>query len=151
MERTHHERKAAAAEQERQVREAAEAAMVAQGLHHLQGGDGRDQAQRRGARADPPHRAQDDRHGRRAAGDGPRLGPIAAIEITFDVDDGGTARGSDYEHLFGPRAAKRYKPGRTVTVWIDLTDPDAICPGAESVDRLACGPVRRSVGRFPSC
>jgi hypothetical protein len=60
---------------------------------------------------------------------GRRLGPIAAIEITFDVDDGGTVRRVSYEHVHGPRAAKRYKPGRTVTVWIDPTDPDAICPG----------------------
>jgi hypothetical protein len=60
---------------------------------------------------------------------GRRLGPIAAIEITFDVDDGGTVRRVRHEHLFGPRAAKRYKPGRTVAVWIDPADPDAICPG----------------------
>jgi len=34
-----------------------------------------------------------------------------------------------YEHLFGPRAAKHYKPGRKVSAWIDPADPDAICPG----------------------
>jgi hypothetical protein len=34
-----------------------------------------------------------------------------------------------YEHLFDPRAAKRYKPGRTVSAWIDPDDPDAICTG----------------------
>ena len=51
------------------------------------------------------------------------------IEITFDVDDGGMVRRVAYQHLFGPRAAKRYKPGRRVDAWIDPADPDAICPG----------------------
>ena len=51
------------------------------------------------------------------------------IEILFDVSDGGMVRRVRHEHLFGPRAAKRYTPGRTVTVWIDPGDPDAICPG----------------------
>ena len=74
-ERTHRERKAAAAEQERRMRMAARGRECRPGVHHLQGGDGRDQAQRRGARADPPHRAQDDRHGGRAAGDRPAARP----------------------------------------------------------------------------
>src|SRR5829696_4626981 len=36
------------------------------------------------------------------------------VEIVFDVEDGGALRRVRYEHLFGPRAARRYKPGRTV-------------------------------------
>ena len=54
---------------------------------------------------------------------------VPVIEITFDVDDGGTVRRVAYEHLFGPRAAEHYKPGRKVSAWIDPADPGAICPG----------------------
>ncbi len=42
--------------------------------------------------------------------------------VRLDIDSGG-------EHLFGPRAAKHYKPGRKVSAWIDAEDPEAICPG----------------------
>ena len=41
---------------------------------------------------------------------GRRLGAAPVVEITFDVEDGGTVRRVAYEHLFGPRAAKHYKP-----------------------------------------
>ena len=60
---------------------------------------------------------------------GRRIGPIAVIEIAFDVDDGPAPRRVVYEHVFGARTAKRYKAGRTVEVWVDPQDPDAICPG----------------------
>jgi hypothetical protein len=60
---------------------------------------------------------------------GRRLGAVPVIEIAFDVDDGGSARRGTYEHLFGPRAAKHYTPGRRVSAWIDPADPGAICPG----------------------
>jgi hypothetical protein len=72
VERTHAERKAAQAEEERRVREA----VVSQ--HET----------------------------------GRRSGAVTVIEITFDVDDGGTVRRVSYEHLFGPRAAEHYKPVR---------------------------------------
>jgi hypothetical protein len=127
--RTHRERKAAAAEQERKARAAAEAAMVAQGITTSK--EETDEIKRSAEKLQRIHET-----GRKTTATvvgqretGRRLGPIAAVEITFDVDDGGTVRRVSYEHVHGPRAAKRYKPGRTVTVWIDPTDPDAICPG----------------------
>jgi len=128
-ERTRQERTAAAAEQERQVRAAAEAAMVAQGFTTSKGET--DEIKRSAEELKRIHRT-----GRKTTATvveqretGRRLGPIAAIEIVFDVEDAGTVRRVRYEHLFGPRAAKRYKPGKRVDVWIDPADPDAICPG----------------------
>ena len=128
-ERTHRERKAAAAEQERKVRVAAEAAMVAQGVTTSK--EETDELKRSAEELERIHRT-----GRKTTATvveqretGRRLGPIAVIEITFDVQDGGMVRRVRYEHLFGPRAAKRYKAGRTVSAWIDPVDPDAICPG----------------------
>ena len=103
--------------------------MVAQGFTPLQGGDGRD-------RRSAEELKRIHRTGRKATATvveqretGRRLGPIAVIEIVFDVEDGGAVRRVAYEHLFGPRAAKHYKPGRRVDVWIDPADPEAICPG----------------------
>jgi hypothetical protein len=128
-ERTHRERKAAQAERERQMRLAAEAANAAEGFTTSK--EETDEIKRSAEELKRIHRT-----GRKTTATvvgqretGRRLGPIAAIEITFDVDDGGTVRRVRHEHLFGPRAAKRYTPGRTVAVWIDPADPDAICPG----------------------
>ena len=119
-ERTHQERNAAAAEQERQMRAAAEAAMVAQGFATSK--EETDEIKRSAEELKRIHRT-----GRKTTATvveqretGRRLGPIAVIEIVFDVHDGGMVRRVRYEHLFGPRAAKRYKPGRTVTVWISI-------------------------------
>jgi hypothetical protein len=46
--------------------------------------------------------------------------------LTFELDDG---RRIVFEHVFGPRHAKRYKVGAQIDAWIDPSDPDAICPG----------------------
>ena len=128
-ERTHQERKAAQAEQERRVLAAAEAQMVAQGFSTSK--EETDEIKRTAEELKRIHAT-----GRKTTATvvsqretGRRLGPIAAIEIVFDVEDGGTVRRVSYEHLFGPRAAKYYKPGRRVDAWIDPADPDAICPG----------------------
>jgi len=128
-ERTHQERKAAAAEQERRAREAAESAMVAQGFATSK--EETDEMRRSAAELQRIHRT-----GRKTSATvveqretGRMLGAIPAIDIVFDVEDGGGVRRVRYEHLFDPRAAKRYRPGRTVEVWVDPDDPDAICPG----------------------
>lgn len=128
-ERTREERKAAAAEQERKVREAAEATMAAQGFSTTK--EETDEIKRS---ADELKRIHET--GRRTSATvveqretGRKLGAIPEIEIVFDVEDAGGTRRVRYQHLFGPRAAKRYKAGRTVSVWVDRDDPDAICPG----------------------
>ena len=128
-ERTHQERKAAQAEQERRVHAAAEAQMIAQGFTTSKAET--EEIKRSAEELKRIHGT-----GRKTTATvvsqretGRRLGPIAAIEIVFDVEDGGTVRRVAYEHLHGPRAAKHYKPGRRVDAWIDPTDPDAICPG----------------------
>ncbi len=48
------------------------------------------------------------------------------IVITLDVEDGGTVRRVVYEHISGPRHAKRYKPGKRIDVRVDAADPGAI-------------------------
>jgi len=58
---------------------------------------------------------------------GARRPPV--VEILFDVEDGGALRRVRYEHLFGGRAAKRYKPGRTVPLWVDRTTRTPSAPG----------------------
>ena len=128
-ERLHRERKAAQAEQEREAREAAERYMVEQGL--TPGSGAKAEMDAAAERLKRIHAT-----GRKTTATvvsqretGRRLGAVPVIEITFDVDDGGTVRRVAYEHLFGPRAAKHYKPGRKVSAWIDPADPDAICPG----------------------
>jgi len=129
VEQTHQERKAAQAEQERQAREAAERYMVEQGLTPDSGGAAE-------MRAAAERLKQIHATGRKTTATvvsqhetGRRIGAVPVIEITFDVDDGGSVRRVSYEHLFGPRAAKHYKPGRRVDAWIDPGDADAICPG----------------------
>ena len=44
--------------------------------------------------------------------------------ITFDIE----GRRIVFEHVYGPRLIKRYKPGAKVDVWIDPENPDAIVP-----------------------
>jgi len=128
-ERTHQERKAAAAEQERRVRAAAEETMAAQGFSTTK--EETDEIKRSAEVLKRIHAT-----GRKTSATvveqretGRKLGAIPEIEIVFDVEDAGATRRVRYQHLFGPRAAKRYKPGRRVDVWIDPEDPDAICPG----------------------
>jgi hypothetical protein len=129
VERTYEERKAAQADQERRAREAAERHMVEQGF--TPDPDGVAEMKAAAERLKRIHGT-----GRKVRAtvvsqheSGRRIGAVPVIEITFDVDDGGTVRRVSYEHLFGPRGAKHYKPGRTVDVWIDPGDPEAICPG----------------------
>lgn len=58
---------------------------------------------------------------------GRKLGNIPMFLITLDIDDGGGVRRRlVYEHVWGPRVAKRYKPGKRVKVRIDPQDPDLI-------------------------
>ncbi|HYI17219.1 MAG TPA: hypothetical protein VD836_00850 [Solirubrobacteraceae bacterium] len=123
------ERRAEVARQEERVRERAEATAAATGNTTTEAQD--DDLR---ARSDELGRIHAE--GRRTTAivvgrtdTGRRIGPIPVIEITFDVDDGPAPRRVVHEHVFGARAAKHYKPGRTVEVWIDPQDPDAICPG----------------------
>jgi hypothetical protein len=46
--------------------------------------------------------------------------------LTFDIE----GRHVVHEHWLGPMDLRQYQVGRTVTVWIDPTDPNAIVPGA---------------------
>ena len=128
-ERTHVERKAAQAEEERRMREQAERRLAEQGWTS----DPEVAAELRAA-ADRLKHIHDT--GRKTTATvvarretGRRIGPVAVVEIVFDLEDGGTSRRVVHEHLFGPRGAKHYKPGRKVAAWIDAVDPDAICPG----------------------
>jgi hypothetical protein len=128
-ERTHAERKAAQAEGERRMREQAERQLAEQGWVSDPAGVAETKAA-----ADRLKRIHET--GRKTTATvvsrretGRRIGAVAVIEIVFDVGEGEASRRVVYEHLFGPRAAKHYKPGRTVSAWIDPEDPDAICPG----------------------
>ena len=57
---------------------------------------------------------------------GRKLANVPVIVLTLDVEDAGTVRRVEYEHVWGPRHAKRYKPGKRIEVRIDPQDPDAI-------------------------
>ena len=50
---------------------------------------------------------------------------VPVVELTFELE----GRQVRFEHVYGPRHAKRYQPGKEVDVWIDPADPDAISPG----------------------
>ena len=50
-------------------------------------------------------------------------GVIPVFDLLLDVDDAGTTRQVVYEHVWGPRHAKRYKVGKQVKVAIDPEDP----------------------------
>jgi hypothetical protein len=65
-------------------------------------------------------------------GRNPELGVTVGVEgagdpvlLHFAVE----GRDIVFEHGYGWRHLKRYKPGRTVDVWIDPDNPDALCPG----------------------
>jgi hypothetical protein len=48
----------------------------------------------------------------------------------FEIEDGDAEpRTIVYEHIFGPALARRWRPGRTVDVWIDPLDPDNVYIG----------------------
>ena len=49
---------------------------------------------------------------------------VPVFEITFDIE----GRRIEFEHVYGPRLIKKYKPGVKVDVWIDPENPDAIVP-----------------------
>ncbi len=57
---------------------------------------------------------------------GRKLMNVPVILITLDVEDAGTVRRVALEHVWGPRHAKRYKPGKQIKVRIDPQNPDAI-------------------------
>ncbi len=54
------------------------------------------------------------------------LANVPVVELVLDVDDGGSVRRVVYEHVWGPRHAKRYKPGRRIEVKVDPDDPDVV-------------------------
>lgn len=55
---------------------------------------------------------------------------VPVIEVAFDVrEHSGATRRVVYENLSGPRAVKRYTPGKEVDVWIAPGNPDRLCPG----------------------
>jgi hypothetical protein len=48
----------------------------------------------------------------------------------FEIEDGDTEpRTIVYEHIFGPALARHWRPGRTVSAWIDPADPENIYIG----------------------
>jgi len=53
------------------------------------------------------------------------LATVPLVMITFEVE----GRHVVFEHVYGPRHLRHYKPGREVDVWVDPSDPDSICPG----------------------
>ena len=57
---------------------------------------------------------------------GRKLMNVPVILITLDVEDAGAVRRVDLEHVWGPRHAKRYKPGKQVKVRIDQQDSEVI-------------------------
>jgi hypothetical protein len=56
---------------------------------------------------------------------GRKLGTMPVIDLVFELE----GRHVPFEHVFGPRHAKRYTVGARVDVWVDRDDPTAICPG----------------------
>jgi hypothetical protein len=48
----------------------------------------------------------------------------------FEIEDGDAEpRTVVYEHIFGPALARRWRPGGTVTAWVDPDDSDNIYVG----------------------
>jgi hypothetical protein len=56
---------------------------------------------------------------------GRKLGLVPIVDLVFELE----GRQVAFEHVFGPRHAKRYTTGARVEVWIDPADPDNLCPG----------------------
>lgn len=61
---------------------------------------------------------------------GRTLANVPVFLITYEFDDGGGPRRAQLEYVWGPRMAKRYKPGKTTKIRIDPQDPDNVAPGA---------------------
>jgi hypothetical protein len=59
---------------------------------------------------------------------GRTLANIPVVLITFEIHDGPAPRRLEYEHVWGPRHAKRLKVGKQVDVHVDPADPNLICP-----------------------
>ena len=57
---------------------------------------------------------------------GRKLMNVPVIVISLDVEDAGSVRRIDFEYVWGPRPAKRYKPGKRIQVRVDPQDPGAI-------------------------
>ncbi len=53
-------------------------------------------------------------------------GVVPIHHIVLDVQDEGATRQVVYEHVWGPRHAKRYKVGKQITVAIDPEDPNRV-------------------------
>jgi hypothetical protein len=57
---------------------------------------------------------------------GRKLMNVPVILITLEIEDAGTVRTVVFEYVWGPRPAKRYKPGKRIEVRIDPQDPGAV-------------------------
>lgn len=57
---------------------------------------------------------------------GRSLSGVPVVHLTLDVLDGPSPRRVVHEFVWGPRQAKRYKPGRTIEIRVDPGDPDRI-------------------------
>jgi hypothetical protein len=53
---------------------------------------------------------------------------VPVIMLTFEFHDGMAQRQVVFEHVYGPRVSKKYKPGVKVDIWFDPTNPGAIVP-----------------------
>jgi len=53
-------------------------------------------------------------------------GVIPIYDLLLDVQDQGATRQVVYEHVWGPRHAKRYKVGKQIIVRIDPEDPSRV-------------------------
>jgi hypothetical protein len=60
-----------------------------------------------------------------------RFNGAQIIEVELEVVDPeqGGPRTIVYEHVFGPATARRWRPGREITIWIDPRDPERIYAG----------------------
>ncbi len=57
---------------------------------------------------------------------GRKLMNIPVIVITLEIEDAGRVRTVEFEYVWGPRPAKRYKPGKRIKVRIDPQVPKAV-------------------------
>jgi len=57
---------------------------------------------------------------------GRRIANMPVLMMEFDLEDEGGVRRVRYEHIWGPRHAKRYKPGKRIKVSIDPDDPGTV-------------------------
>jgi hypothetical protein len=54
---------------------------------------------------------------------------VVELEVDDPEDDAEGPRRIVYEHVFGPAAARRWKPGSDIPIWIDRRDPLRIYAG----------------------